>query len=83
MQIVSGYLVCAEVNRMEKHKLHMSIDEQIDNLKELGFAIDNEGEVCPEHIHMLVNIPPKMSVSGLMGYLKGKSSFMIFQSGEI
>ena len=31
-----------------------------------------EGEVCPDHIHMLVSIPPKMSVSGFMGYLKGK-----------
>ena len=38
-----------------------------------------EGEVCPDHIHMLVSIPPKMSVSGFMGYLKGKSAMMIFQ----
>ena len=38
-----------------------------------------EGEVCPDHIHMLVSIPPKMSVSGFMGYLKGKSSLRIFQ----
>ena len=38
-----------------------------------------EGEVCPDHIHLLVSIPPKMSVSGFMGYLKGKSSLMIFQ----
>ena len=38
-----------------------------------------EGEVCPDHIHMYVSIPPKMSVAGFMGYLKGKSSLMIFQ----
>ena len=38
-----------------------------------------EGEICPDHIHMLVSIPPKISVSGFMGYLKGKSSLMIFQ----
>ena len=38
-----------------------------------------EGEVCPDHIHMLVSIPPKMSVSGFMGYLKGKSSQMIYE----
>ena len=38
-----------------------------------------EGEICPDHIHMLVSIPPKMSVAGFMGYLKGKSSLMIFQ----
>ena len=38
-----------------------------------------EGEVCPDHIHLLVSIPPKISVSSFMGYLKGKSSLMIFQ----
>ena len=38
-----------------------------------------EGEICPDHIHMLVSIPPKMSVAGFMGYLKGKSSLMIYQ----
>ena len=38
-----------------------------------------EGEVCPDHIHLLISIPPKMSVSSFMGYLKGKSSLMIFQ----
>ena len=37
-----------------------------------------EAEVCPDHIHMLVCIPPKHSVSQFMGYLKGKSSLMIF-----
>ena len=38
-----------------------------------------EAEVCPDHIHMLLEIPPKMSVSGFMGFLKGKSSLMIYQ----
>ena len=37
-----------------------------------------EGELMPDHIHMLVSIPPKMSVSSFMGYLKGKSALMIF-----
>ena len=37
-----------------------------------------EAEVCPDHVHMLVSIPPKYSVSQIMGYLKGKSSLMIF-----
>ena len=36
-------------------------------------------QICPDHIHILLSIPPKMSVSGFMGYLKGKSSLMIFQ----
>ena len=38
-----------------------------------------EAEVCLDHIHMLVEIPPKMSVSGFVGYLKGKSSLIIYQ----
>ena len=38
-----------------------------------------EGEICPDHVHLLLSIPPKMSVSSFMGYLKGKSSLMIFQ----
>ena len=37
-----------------------------------------EVEACPDHIHMLVSIPPKISVSSFMGCLKGKSSLMIF-----
>ena len=37
-----------------------------------------EAEVCPDHIHMLVEIPPKYSVSSVMGFLKGKSSIMIY-----
>ena len=37
-----------------------------------------EAEACPEHIHMLVSIPPHLSVAQFMGYLKGKSSLMIF-----
>ena len=38
-----------------------------------------EAEVCPDHVHMLVEIPPKMSVSGFVGFLKGKSSVLIYQ----
>ena len=37
-----------------------------------------EANACPDHIHMPVSIPPKYSVSQIMGYLKGKSSLMIF-----
>ena len=36
-------------------------------------------EVCPDHIHMLLEIPPKMSISSFMGFLKGKSSIMIYE----
>lgn len=38
-----------------------------------------EATACPDRIHMLVSIPPKMSVSEFMGYLKGKSSLIIFE----
>ena len=37
-----------------------------------------EGAVCPDHVHLCVCIPPKLSVSQFMGYLKGKSALMIF-----
>ena len=37
-----------------------------------------EGHLMPDHVHMLVSIPPKISVSQFMGYLKGKSALMIF-----
>ena len=36
-------------------------------------------EVCPDHVHMLVEIPPKYSVSSFMGFLKGTSSIMIYE----
>lgn len=38
-----------------------------------------EAEICPDHIHMLVEIPPKMSVSSFVGFLKGKSTLLIFE----
>lgn len=38
-----------------------------------------EAEICKDHIHMLLEIPPKMSVSSFVGYLKGKSSLMIYE----
>ena len=38
-----------------------------------------EAELCPEHIHMLVRIPPETSVAGFVGYLKGKSSLLIYE----
>ena len=38
-----------------------------------------EAEVCPDHVHMLIEVPPKYSVSQFMGYLKGKSSLMIYE----
>ena len=39
-----------------------------------------EAELCPDHVHMLVEIPPKMSVSSFVGYLKGKSSLQLLKN---
>ncbi len=50
--------------------------DEIYNQKELHIV---EAEICPDHVHMLVDIPPKMSVSDFVGYLKGKSTLMIFE----
>ena len=38
-----------------------------------------EAEICPDHVHMLVELPPNISVSSFVGYLKGKSTLMIFE----
>ena len=38
-----------------------------------------EAEVCPDHVHMLISVPPKMSIAGVMGYIKGKSTLLIFE----
>lgn len=38
-----------------------------------------EAQICPDHVHMLVKIPPKISVSAFVGYLKGKSTLIIFE----
>ena len=51
-------------------------------LRELSNRKDVEiinAEACPDHIHMYVSIPPKLSVSSFMGYLKGKSTLIIFE----
>ena len=39
-----------------------------------------EGHMMPDHVHMLLSIPPKYSVSSVMGYLKGKSALMMFDA---
>ncbi|EOR22273.1 transposase [Niallia nealsonii AAU1] len=54
------------------------IGQIIRDLCERKGVIIHEANACPDHIHMLVSIPPKLSVSQFRGYLKGKSSLMIF-----
>lgn len=59
-------------------KLKADIGKILRTLCERKGVTIHEAEACMDHIHMLVSIPPKISVSDFMGYLKGKSSLMIF-----
>ena len=61
------------------YQLRADIQKIIKDLcKWKGIAII-EGHMMPDHIHLLLSIPPKYSVSQIMGYLKGKSAMMIFE----
>ena len=60
------------------NQLKSDIGQILRKLCELKKVEIHEAEACPDHIHMLVSIPPNLSVSQFMGYLKGKSSLMIF-----
>ena len=59
-------------------KLKVDIGRTLRVLSERKHVVIEEAELCPDHIHMLVSIPPNLSVSQFVGYLKGKSSLMIF-----
>ena len=60
------------------NQLKSDIGQILRKLCELKKVEIHEAEACPDHIHMLVSIPPNLSVSQFMGYLKGKRSLMIF-----
>ena len=60
------------------NQLKSDIGQILRKLCELKKVEIHEAEACPDHIHMLVSIPPNLSVSQFMGYLKGKSLLMIF-----
>ena len=81
MELQVPYRICTEISEesilwREKSRDRRAILRELCRWK--GINIIN-AEVCPDHIHMLVEIPPKMSVSGFMGFLKGKSSLMIYE----
>ena len=85
MELQISYSVCTQIQKKSFLWIKKERDRKI--LRELcewkGVKII-EAEVCPDHVHMLVEIPPKMSVSSFMGYLKGKSSTMLYeQFGEL
>ena len=74
------YSVCTQYRRKAAYgKMRVEIGKilrELCNWKQVEIV---EAEVCPDHIHMLVKIPPKMSVSGFVGFLKGKSTLLIFE----
>ena len=60
----------------EKRKDIGSILRQLCEWKQIHII---EAEVCPDHVHMLLKIPPKVSVSSFVGFLKGKSSLLLYE----
>ena len=60
-------------------KIKQDIGQMLRKLCEYKGIEIIEAEACKDHIHMLVSIPPKYSIAQIMGYLKGKSSLMIFE----
>ena len=61
------------------NKLRKEIQKYIIDLCKWKGVEIIEGHMMPDHVHLLVEIPPRISVSSFMGYLKGKSSLMIFE----
>ena len=60
------------------NKLRADIQQKIRDLCKWKGVEIIEGHMMPDHVHLLLSIPPKMSVSTFMGYLKGKSAMMVF-----
>ncbi len=80
MELQVSFSFCAEIQKESIFEgKRLEIRDILRKLCEWKGAEIIEGEICPDHVHLLVSIPPKMSVAGFMGYLKGKSSLMIFQ----
>ena len=75
------HIVCASKYRRQiiYGKIRLDIGQMLRKLCEYKGVEIIEAEVCKDHIHMLISIPPKYSVAQIMGYLKGKSSLMIFE----
>lgn len=61
------------------HELRKDIQQIIKDLCKWKGVEIIEGHMMPDHVHLLISIPPKYSVSQFMGYLKGKSAMMIFE----
>ena len=61
------------------NEIRISLKEILTSLCKYKGVEIIEGHLMPDHIHMLISIPPKISVSSFMGYLKGKSTLMVFE----
>ena len=85
MELQISYSVCAEIPKKGILLREACSDRKIlRQLCEWKSVKIIEAEACPDHIHLFVEIPPKLSISGFMGYLKGKSSTMLYeQFGEL
>ena len=80
MELQVPHRVCAEVQKEDSLQPETgNRREDFEETVRMEGSGDNRG-VCPDHIHMLVAIPPKLSVSSFMGYLKGKSSLELFDT---
>ena len=65
------------------HRIYDEVQERVFLGKKEKRSGNIEAEICPDHVHMLVSIPPKAAVSYFMRYLKEKSSIMLYdQFGE-
>ena len=79
MELQVSYSVRAKYRRQVIYgKIKADIGKILRTLCEQKKVNIIEAEACPDHIHMLVEIPPNISVAQFMGYLKGKSALMIF-----
>lgn len=78
MQVSSG--IHAQIQKkIIYYELRKDIQQIIKDLCKWKGVEIIEGNMMPDHVHILVSIPPKYSVSAFMGYLKGKSAMMIFE----
>ncbi len=79
MQVSFAFRTKIQKNQIIYGKLKADVAQILSTLcKRKGIEII-EAECCKDHVHMLIRIPPKYSVSDTIGYLKGKSSLMIFE----
>ena len=80
MELQISHRVCAEMSAQSILPWEESSDRKILwQLREWKGIKIITAEACPDHIHLFVEIPPKYSVSSIMGYLKGKSSTMLYE----